>query len=67
MVCSFSTPETRPVQVARVPMPSGSILGLPGLVSDNPYSMSAVAKKGATVGFVSLNDFSALMFTERLR
>jgi CRP-like cAMP-binding protein len=54
------------VQVARVPMPPGSILGLPALVSDKPYSMSAVAKKGATVGFVNRNDFSALMLTEPL-
>ena len=53
-------------QVARVPMPPGSILGLPALVSDRPYSMSAVAKKGATVGFVNRNDFSALMLTEPL-
>ena len=52
------------VQVARVPMPPGSILGLPALVSDKPYSMSAVAKRGATVGFVNRNDFSALMLTE---
>ena len=54
------------IQVARVPMPPGSILGLPALVSDKPYSMSAVAKKGATVGFVNRNDFSALMLTEPL-
>jgi CRP-like cAMP-binding protein len=54
------------VQVARVPMPPGSILGLPALVSDKPYSMSAVAMKGATVGFVNRNDFSSLMLTEPL-
>ena len=54
------------VQVARVPMPPGSILGLPALVSDKPYSTSAVAKSGATVGFVNRNDFSALMLTEPL-
>ena len=54
------------VPVARIPMPPGSILGLPALVSDKPYSMSVVAKKGATVGFVNRNDFSALMLTEPL-
>ena len=54
------------VQVARISMPPGSILGLPALVSDNPYSMGAVAKKGATVGFVNRNDFSSLMLTEPL-
>jgi CRP-like cAMP-binding protein len=54
------------VQVARVPIAPGSILGLPALVSDKPYSMSAVANRGATVGFVNRNDFSALMLTEPL-
>jgi CRP-like cAMP-binding protein len=52
------------VQVASVPMAPGSILGLPALVSDKPYSMTAVANSGATVGFVTRDDFSALMFTE---
>ena len=52
------------VQVARIPMPPASILGLPALVSDKPYSMGAVAKKGATVGFVTREDFSILMLSE---
>src|SRR5258708_5306218 len=52
------------VQVARFRMAPVSILGLPALVSDKPYSMSAVAKRGAMVGFVNRNDFSALMLTE---
>ena len=51
-------------QVASVPMAPGSILGLPALVSDKAYSMTAVAKSGATVGFLTRDDFSALMFTE---
>jgi CRP-like cAMP-binding protein len=54
------------VPVAKIPMRPGSILGLPALVSDKPHSMSVVAKKGATVGFVNRNDFSALMLTEPL-
>lgn len=51
-------------QVAKALMEPGSILGLPALVSDKPYSMGAVAKKGATVGFVTRDDFSILMLTE---
>jgi CRP-like cAMP-binding protein len=51
-------------QVARALMEPGSILGLPAMVSDEPYSMGAVAKKGATVGFVTRDDFSMLMLTE---
>jgi CRP-like cAMP-binding protein len=50
--------------VARALMEPGSILGLPALVSDKPYSMGAVAKRGSTVGFVSRDDFSSLMLTE---
>jgi CRP-like cAMP-binding protein len=50
--------------VARALMEPGSILGLPALVSDKPYSMGAVAKKGATVGFVTREDFSIMMLTE---
>ena len=52
------------VQVASVPMAPGSILGLPALVSDEPYSMTAVAKSGATVGFLTRDQFSAVMITE---
>jgi CRP-like cAMP-binding protein len=52
------------IQVARALMDPGSILGLPALVSDKPYSMGAVAKKGATVGFVTREDFSILMLSE---
>jgi CRP-like cAMP-binding protein len=51
-------------QVARVPMPPVSILGLPALLSDKPYSMSAVANRGAELGFVTGDDFSILMLAE---
>lgn len=53
-------------QVASVRMAPGSILGLPALVGGKPYSMTAVAKSGATVGFLTRDDFSALMFAEPL-
>jgi len=52
--------------VISVPMAPGSILGLPALVSHKPYSMTAVAKKGAVIGFVTRDDFSTLMLTEPL-
>ena len=39
----------------------GSLLGLPGLISNQPYSLTAVARAGARVSFVSRDDFTALM------
>jgi CRP-like cAMP-binding protein len=40
---------------------SGSILGLPGLVSSQPYSLTAVACAGARVSFLGRSEFTALM------
>ena len=39
----------------------GSLLGLPALVSDRPYSLEAIAQSGAQVSFVSRTDFFAIM------
>ena len=39
----------------------GSVLGLPGLVSDQPYSLTATARAGADVRFVSRTDFFAIV------
>jgi CRP/FNR family transcriptional regulator len=44
----------------------GSLLGLPGLVSGQPYSLSATAGAGSRVSFVSRNDFTAVMHTDPL-
>jgi CRP-like cAMP-binding protein len=40
---------------------SGSILGLPGLVGNSPYSLTVMAMAGAQVRFVSRDSFTALM------
>ena len=42
----------------------GSLLGLPGVVGNTAYSLSAVARKGSQVSFVSRDDFSTLMLSE---
>ena len=42
----------------------GSLLGLPGLVGNSGYTMSAEAKAGADVMFVSRELFSELMLTQ---
>ncbi len=44
----------------------GSLLGLPALISDQPYSLTAAAGAGATVRFVSRGDFFALMDSDPL-
>lgn len=41
----------------------GSLLGLPGVVGNTEYSLSAVARKGSLVTFVSRDDFAKMMLT----
>jgi CRP/FNR family transcriptional regulator, cyclic AMP receptor protein len=42
----------------------GSLLGLPGVIGNVPYSLSATAKKGSLVSFVKREEFSRLMLTD---
>ena len=44
---------------------AGAILGLPGLIANQPYSLSAYANSGSQVGFVTRRDFETLMQSER--
>jgi CRP-like cAMP-binding protein len=39
----------------------GSVLGLPAVLAERPYSLTAVAHGGAQVGFLSREDFTAMM------
>ena len=39
----------------------GSLLGLPGLISNEPYTLTAMACNGARVSFVTQEDFKNLM------
>jgi CRP-like cAMP-binding protein len=54
------------VPIATAPMAQGALLGLPALIGDKPYTMTAVAKAGAQVGFITRNTFSALMLSDPL-
>ena len=45
---------------------AGSLLGLPGLVGNEPYSLTAVAREGAEVSFVSRDQFTVLMQADPL-
>ena len=42
----------------------GSLLGLPAIIGDKPYSLTAVAHAHAEVSFVKRDDFSRLMLSE---
>lgn len=42
----------------------GSLLGLPGVVGNSPYSLSAVARRGSEISFVSRDDFATMMLSE---
>jgi CRP-like cAMP-binding protein len=40
---------------------AGSLLGLPGLIGNQPYSLTAIAHAGAQVSYIPHDDFTALM------
>lgn len=42
----------------------GSLLGLPGTISNQPYSLTVVAQPGARVSFISHADFTSLMASD---
>jgi CRP-like cAMP-binding protein len=44
--------------------PEGSLLGLPGLLGNQSYTLTATAEAGAQVSFIPSGDFTALMHGE---
>ena len=40
---------------------AGSLLGLPGLIGNQPYSLTATAHAGARVSYISRDDFTRIM------
>ncbi|MGO9777669.1 MAG: Crp/Fnr family transcriptional regulator [Terracidiphilus sp.] len=50
-------------QVMQMQAVAGSLLGLPGLISGEPYTLTAVARTGACLSFVTRDDFISLMQT----
>jgi CRP-like cAMP-binding protein len=40
---------------------AGSLLGLPGLIGNEPYSLTATAHKGSELGYISREDFLSVM------
>ena len=50
--------------IMSIPVSPGSLLGLPALIGNQPYSLTAKALKGAELNFVTKSDFSILMLNE---
>jgi CRP-like cAMP-binding protein len=42
----------------------GSLLGLPAVVGNEPYTLTATALEGSELGFVAREDFASLMLAE---
>ena len=42
----------------------GSLLGLPALIGNEPYTLSATASAGAELGFVTREDVNSLMLSD---
>ena len=43
----------------------GSVLGLPGLIGNEPYTLTAIAHPGAVLGYISRDEFLALMSSDQ--
>jgi CRP-like cAMP-binding protein len=50
--------------VMRLRAKAGSLLGLPGVIGNQPYSLTAMVRRGSEVSFVPRNDLEALMKAE---
>ena len=55
----MESPSGRPVMCLRAG--AGALLGLPGVVGSEPYTMTAVVHKGSDVRFVARQDFEELV------
>jgi CRP-like cAMP-binding protein len=52
-------------QIVSIQPTPGSVLGLPGLIGNEPYTLTAVAHPGAVLGFISRDQFLALMASDQ--
>jgi CRP-like cAMP-binding protein len=48
-------------EVMRIAACAGSLLGLPGLIGNEPYTLTATARTGTSLSFVSREEFTSLM------
>jgi len=50
--------------VARFTAEPGTVLGLPAIVRDQPYSLSLVARQGSDIGFLAKGQFDQLLLDQ---
>jgi CRP-like cAMP-binding protein len=43
---------------------AGSLLGLPALIGNGPYTLSAIARNGVRLSFIPRDEFTSLMQAE---
>jgi CRP-like cAMP-binding protein len=60
---TMNSPQGKQI-VSMQPDP-GSVLGLPGLIGNEPYTLTAVAHPGAVLGYISRDQFLALMSSDQ--
>lgn len=53
-------------QVMQIQAEAGSLLGLPGLIGNEPYTLTAIARAGARLSFVSREEYACVMQTNSL-
>ncbi len=53
-------------EIATTKATAGSLLGLPGLIGKQPYTLTAIAHTGAKVSFINQESFAGLMRTDPL-
>jgi CRP-like cAMP-binding protein len=58
---SMNSQSGKPIM--SIPVSAGALLGLPGFVGNQPYSLTVTASKGAELGLVTREDFSELMLS----
>lgn len=51
-------------EVMAVQAGAGSLLGLPGLIGNEPYTLTAIANAGAELYFIGRGEFTTLMRTD---
>ncbi len=56
---TMNSPKGAPVMQFQAQ--AGSLLGLPGLIGNQPYTLTAVARSGAQLNFVSHDAFTSMM------
>jgi CRP-like cAMP-binding protein len=53
-------------QLMSIQAHAGSLLGLPGLIGNEPYTLTAIARNGARLSFVPRDEFTSLMRADPL-